>query len=117
MSTSEQEKEDLFLLNFLSDCSNILFVSVYGSKAWSIKYLCRVVLRRVLFWSINGLMNKHVWCPISFIKITDKMWQPQFVARLHRNIKKKEISQKKTDVWPQRTHVELLISDQGVNRQ
>ena len=56
MSTSE---EDLFLLNFLSDCSNILSVSVYGSKARCVKCLGRVVMRREPFWYINKLMNKH----------------------------------------------------------
>ena len=32
-------------------------------------------------------------------------------------IKNKEISQKKTDVWPQRAYVQLQITDQGFNRQ
>ena len=69
MPTSEQ---DLFLLNFPSECS--AFVSVYDSEAWFVKYSCRVVLGRVPFWSINRLMNKHnCESPISFIKITDRM--------------------------------------------
>ena len=45
------------------------------------------------------------------------MWQQQLVARLPAIIKKKAISQTKTDFWPQRTYVQLLISAQGVNRQ
>ena len=46
-----------------------------------VKYLCRLVIRRVAFWSINRLMNKHNrGSPISFIKITDKMRQQQLVT-------------------------------------
>ena len=53
----------------------------------------------------------------SDFKITDRLWQQQLVASLHRNYEKRRKSQKKTDVWPQRTYVQLLISAQGVNHQ
>ena len=55
---------------------------------------------------------------ITFTKITARMWLNNNLSHVHTAIiKNKEISQKKADVWPQRTYVQLLISAQGVNRQ